>query len=154
MNLGFNILYEQKNITDIKFSTVTIRDLILSLDRLTRFKHPEIKYYRVFSDLISKYLLEPKLSKNEIRNISVSTLKNIIEKIWNESVLKHNPNANSNTLINEVIISDLSNTYVLNSEIAELIKINLNYSDVLNFIDDYDNLPVNLKYLYKLTLGD
>ena len=37
-------------------------DIYLSLDRLTRFKNPEIKYRRVFYDIILKHLVQPSLS--------------------------------------------------------------------------------------------
>ena len=57
------------NIHKIKFLPISQDNLILALDRLTRFKYPEVKYYRVFSELLCKYLVEPKLSKQQIYDL-------------------------------------------------------------------------------------
>ena len=38
-------------------------------NRLTRFKNPEINYKRVFFDIITKFVIEPKFSKKELENL-------------------------------------------------------------------------------------
>ena len=66
-------------------------DILVSLDRLTRFKNPEIKYRRVFYDVILKHLNFPSLSKNKLNEMSAAEISKIVEKIWNDSVLKLYP---------------------------------------------------------------
>lgn len=60
-------------------------DLILSLDRLTRFKTPEIKYRRVFFDIISKFT-HPSISKHRCEELCAKEISAIVEEIWNSSV--------------------------------------------------------------------
>ena len=69
---------------NIKIKPLNKKQLILYFDRLTRFKYPEIKFKRVFSDIILKNLISPKCpicfssllgSNNEMKmNLSNTTI--------------------------------------------------------------------------------
>ena len=59
----------QTGIINLKIKTLTIEQLIISADRLTRFKDTETKYLRVFKDIIINNLIEPKLKKHELDNM-------------------------------------------------------------------------------------
>lgn len=137
------------NISKIKFLPVSPKDLILSLDRLTRFKYPEIKYYRVFSELLSRYLTEPKLSKYQVRDLKVSILKDIVERLWNESVNLYKPDVVPDFSLNRILVDEIYSAYNLSDEIKNLVDIDLNLNGVLALINDKEseNLPVNLKRL-------
>lgn len=135
------------NISKIKFLPVSQQDLILALDRLTRFKYPEIKYYRVFTDLLCKYLTEPKLSKNQINELDVLVLKKIVEKLWNESVKLHRPNIAQDKQFNKILLDELYSTYRLNDDIKSLVEIDLNINGVLSLLNLNENTPINLKRL-------
>ena len=69
-----------------KFKFLTKDELLISLDRLSRFKLPEESYFRVFSSIITKCLITPKLSKKDIEDLSGDELSKIVELIWNKSV--------------------------------------------------------------------
>ena len=58
------------NILNIKYKTLTQEQLLISADRLTRFKETETKYLRVFKDIIFSNLIEPKIKKIDIEQIS------------------------------------------------------------------------------------
>jgi len=73
-------------ISDIKFKYMSEADILVSLDRLTRFKNPEIKYRRVFYDVILKHITYPSLSKHKLDEMTSSSIASIVEKIWNDSV--------------------------------------------------------------------
>lgn len=135
---------------DLKFSIVPKQELLLALDRLTRFKTPQIKYYRVFSDLITKYLIEPKLSKKEIYSLPIFRLKNIVETIWNSSVRSHLLSVSDDFSINLLLEDEIKNTYIIDSDVEDLIRININIKDVTSFVTEYDSSPVNIKRLIKL----
>lgn len=135
---------------DLKFSTVPKQDLLLALDRLTRFKSPQVKYYRVFSELISKYLIEPKLSKNDISKLPITMLKTIVETIWNCSVKSHVSTISENYSINFLIEEEIKNTYILDSDTEDLVRLNINIKDVLSFVEDYSSAPINIKRLIML----
>ena len=132
------------DINTIKFLYIKKEDLILALDRLTRFKYPEISYYRVFSDIICKYLTYPSISKNQIKELDTNTLKSIIEKIWNESVNYYSPDAKRDKKLNKILIDEINNTYTLSKDIQTLVNTELNINTVLDFIPEGRELPVNL----------
>ena len=48
---------------DLKIKPLTIEQLTISIDRLTRFKNTETKYLRVFKELILSNLINPKFKK-------------------------------------------------------------------------------------------
>ena len=131
----------------IKFIPASPEDLILALDRLTRFKYPEIKYYRVFSELLCKYFKEPRLSKNQIKDMDTAVLKRLVEIFWNESVSKYTPAVKSDKQLNELLLKELYDTYNLSQEVKILTDINININGVLALISDKNNLPLNLKRL-------
>ncbi len=139
--------------TKIKFLPISQENLVLSLDRLTRFKSPEIKYYRVFTDILCRYLLYPKFSKNEIQQLDATLIKEYIETIWNTSVAKFEPEENINHKLNNLLVKEICNTYKITPKLNELININININGVLKIakkLKSYEDLPVNLKYLIKL----
>ena len=131
----------------IKFSIVSSKDLVLSLDRLTRFKYPEVKYYRVFSELLCKYLISPKLSKKEILQLDTDVLKSIVEKIWNESVSFYSPDVKPDFGFNKTLRQEIENTYILNEDISNLVDIDININGVLPLVKKFNTIALNLKRL-------
>lgn len=140
-------LIKEINLEKIKFVPVKQNNLLLSLDRLTRFKYPKIKYYRVFSELLCRYLIEPKLSKQMIESLDINLLKKLVEKIWNESVKKYLPGSTTDYYLNNLLKEELFATYNLSDEIKSLIDINLNIDGVLDLIDNSQEQPINIKRL-------
>lgn len=134
-------------INKIKFSPVSKDDLVLALDRLTRFKYPEIKYYRVFSEIICKSLKEPVLSKSKIKELDPKTIRAIVEKIWNESVGLYNPDVSFDEKLHEILKNEVFNTYNLSDEIKSLVDSRINISAVLDLISNTLAAPINLKRL-------
>lgn len=143
--------FKEINIEKIKFHVITREDLILSLDRLTRFKHPEIKYNRVFSEILSKYLIEPKLNKKNIENLDVEDIKKIVEKIWNNSVDTQCSKITNNTELNKLLLEEERKTYQLSQETDNLISLDLKIEPILKLININEEIPINLRRLKKLT---
>ncbi len=132
-----------KSLENIKFLSVSPGDLVLSLDRLTRFKYPGYKYYRVFNDILLKYLVSPKYSKNELLNLDTETYKSLVEIVWNGSVKKYCPQ--DSNVINNLIKNEEFGYYNLSDELKILIDNKLNYDGVLSLVESEDSLPVNIK---------
>lgn len=135
------------DINKIKFQPLAKKDLILALDRLTRFKYPEIKYYRVFSEIVCKSLKSPMLNKNQVRSLDVNVLRALVEKIWNDSVKLYKPGVSFDKKLHEVLKKETLDTFSLSKELEILIDSNLNISAVLDFIKDDSEIPINLKRL-------
>ncbi len=140
-------MIKEINIEEIKFLPVKPADLLLSLDRLTRFKNPKIKYYRVFSGLLCRYLLEPKLSKQAIEFLEVDILKKLVEKIWNDSVNKYVPKSKTDYSLNKLINDELYSLYNMTDDITSLIDIKINIDGVLDLIDNPFEQPINIRRL-------
>lgn len=143
-------MHKDINSKNIKFSYLSFQELLLALDRLTRFKFPEISFYRVFSDVLCKHLLEPKLTKSQIFDLDTDNLKSIFEIIWNTSVKNLCNSVCNNTSLNELLKNELMITYNLSDELKNLTDINIDIVSILDLIKDIDNCPINIKRLYAL----
>lgn len=132
---------------DIKYKNMKQEDILLSLDRLTRFKNPEIKYKRVFYDIILKHVLSPSISKHKLDGQNAAFIVDIVERVWNNSVKKLYPKSN----IKCFSLKDLDDQqYNISDEYTKtLMSAKLNIADVLN-ADISCKLPLNLVYLRKL----
>lgn len=121
-------------------------DIYLSLDRLTRFKNPEIKYRRVFYDIILKHLVQPSLSKHKLDEQPADFLAEVTEKIWNASVENiFGKKSNKNISLKEYDAVQ----YIINDDYTSvLMNADLNISDILEE-DLPENSPSNLLFLKK-----
>lgn len=132
------------NKSDIKFKLMTLSDLVISLDRLTRFKNPEIKYRRVFYDIILRHLIVPSVSKHKLDELPSTFLADVVQKIWNTSVEKLFGNIKKLELIK---IADFDNQqYNVSDEYTlDLMRTNLMFYPILKNIQE-ENIPKNLEY--------
>ena len=135
----------------IKYKKLTKEQIIISLDRLTRFKNPKDKYMRVFSDIILSNLIEPKLKKADLDKLEVELIKDYAVEILNSSISEYflkTPNFSINSKLKEyeesIFECDLETTEFLNNKI--------NYSSVFDLIKD-SNI-INLRWLMSLSSSE
>lgn len=128
----------------MKIKQLTKEQLTISVDRLTRFKDPEIKYLRVFKDIITTNLIEPKLKKHELDTMDYEDLKNIAEMIFNSSFSE----TNEDLLINQRLYDYENSLFNLNENTKKLIKNKINYKNIIEILPE--NVPNNLKWLKTL----
>lgn len=129
----------------MKFKKLTDKQIIISLDRLTRFKPTEEKYLRVFKDIIVSNLIEPKYKKTELDNFDYSELRDIATEIFNNS-LKEN---NTQDLSLNCLLKDYENSiFKNNTEVNKLLENRLDYKSALNLLGE--DLPLNLKWFKQL----
>ena len=84
----------------MKYKKLAEQQIIISIDRLTRFKPVEEKYPRVFKDIIISNLIEPKYKKSSLDNMDYNELKNIAVEIFNSS-LEPNEDCSINEYLKE-----------------------------------------------------
>ena len=125
---------------EYKIKPLTKEQLIISIDRLTRFKNPETKYLRVFKDIIVTNLIEPKYKKSELDEIPCQKLKELAEQIINSSIPENN-----DFNINKKLYEYECNLFNISENIKTLIDNRINYKEILKLLPD--NVPENLKYL-------
>ena len=128
----------------VKIKPLTKEQIIISIDRLTRFKNPEEKYLRVYKDLILSNLLEPKYKKTDLDNMDYSTIKNLAQDIINSSL----PAGDNDFLINQKLYDYENSTFNLNKDVQKLLKNEINYKACTDLISN--NAPLNLKWLKTL----
>lgn len=135
-------------ITDIKIKSLTKRELIVAIDRLTRFKYTEDKYLRVFKEIILSNLIEPKFKKKDLDNFLYSDLKDYAEQILNYSIDLLCNEYSEDYSINEKLLNYENSIFFLNSDTNVLLKNKIKYNKFLSLIDN--DSPVNLKWLKNL----
>lgn len=136
-------------ISELKYKLLTIDELIINLDRLTRFKLPEESFFRVFSSVILKCLLQPSLSKNDIEKLPAEVISQIVCEIWNKSVISlFNLPSGYGEDFN--ILSFLANYSFCNIDefTTKLINTPLFVKPVLSSLV-FENVSSNLKFLIK-----
>lgn len=128
----------------MKIKPLTEEQLIISIDRLTRFKDTETKYLRVFKDIITNNLIEPKYKKSELDELDYETIKNYAEFIINSSLEK----STGNYLINQRLYDYENSVFKLDENTQKLLKNKINYEAAIKLISG--NIPDNLKWLKSL----
>ena len=121
----------------MKFKNLSKEQLLISFDRLTRFKNTKDKYFRVFTNIITSNIIEPIYKKQELLSIPANEIRKIAEEIINSS------------------LSDLSDSKKTDSKkINEILK---DYENSVFKNDDetqeYLNNNINLIYLFRLLMN-
>ena len=123
----------KKNVNyNFKFKYLTFDELVISLDRLSRFKPPEESYSRVFTDILTKCLISPKYSKNDIELLSADKISKLVEIIWNDSVEKlfnEKRKKSYSKILNFLVKETFKN---IDEKTKTLINTNLNIDLLLN----------------------
>jgi hypothetical protein len=126
----------------MKYKKLSKSQIIISIDRLTRFKPTEEKYLRVFRDILISALIEPKLKKSDIENLDYEELRDISVEIFNSSL----ENSSNDYSINEKLAEYEKSVFKFDKNTEVLIDNKLDYKSALSLID-YDNAVLNLKWL-------
>lgn len=136
-----------------KFKPLTKQQIIISMDRLTRFKPTEEKYLRVFKDIIISNLIYPKFRKHQLELMDYEILKNYAQNIFNFSLKSFNFDISQDFVINSKLFEYENKIFKLNKEAQSLLKNEISYATALKLIED-DNPPLNLKWLKNLSKND
>ena len=132
-----------------KIKPLTKEQIIISIDRLTRFKNPEIKYTRVFKDIIINNLISPKFKKTELDKTDYETLKNYAQDIINYSLEDMGFLATKDFSINKKLFDYENEIFNIDKNTVSLLDNKINYQACVEFIDD--DSPKNLRWLKGLS---
>ena len=61
-------------------------ELIIALERLSRFQYPPQKKERVYKEILLKNTVSPKISLKNYHNYSLGTINKLVQLIWNTSI--------------------------------------------------------------------
>lgn len=133
---------------NVKVKPLTKEQLTISIDRLTRFKNPEVKYLRVFGELITNNLIQPKYKKSDIEKMDSEEVKNLAELIINYSLENLGLPKDEDYIINQRLYDYEESVYIISENIKKFFKNKINYKAFVTLIDE--NSPKNLKWLKAL----
>ncbi len=128
----------------MKIKPLTKEQIIISADRLTRFKEPEIKYLRVYKDIITNNLIEPKYKKTDLDEMDYEELTNYAQKIINYSLAEKF----DDSLINQRLFDYENSIFQLDENTQKLLKNNINYKAIIKLLPE--KIAANLKFLKAL----
>ncbi len=136
------------DIKKIKYKKMSIDDFIISIDRLSRFKLPEVKYPRVYKEIISKHLIFPQYSLKNFDTTESDIIVKVVETIWNGSI--NESKSSKEHFLSLAAISMLDNYYFKNipAETKKLMKANLDISTPMSKYTK--KLPQNVALLKEL----
>ena len=136
----------------MKYKNLTKEQILISLDRLTRFKPAGEKYRRVFGDIILSNLIEPKFKKNELEDLPPFQLRDYATEILNSSIKYFSKLKLDNFGINERIKEYENSVFVCDEDTNILLDNKIDYFKSLDLIDEKS--VVNLKWLKTLLSAD
>lgn len=128
----------------MKFKLLTKEQLLISADRLTRFKDTETKYLRVFSDIIVNCLIEPKLKKHELEELDYTQIVDLAQNIVNASLADEENDLG----INQELFDYENSVFDLSENTQKLLRNKINYKALVELISN--DAPNNLKWLKSL----
>ncbi len=119
----------------MKIKPLTKEQIIISTDRLTRFKNTETKYLRVFKDIVLHNLLSPNFNKNELDDMDYEVLRNYAQEIFNSSLKKYT-DLQPDYSINKKLAQYEESVFKIDSNTKKLLDNKLNYRACLELIKD------------------
>lgn len=129
----------------MKFKPLTENQIIISIDRLTRFKPTEEKYVRVFRDIIVSNLIEPKYKKSELLSLDYEHIRDIAVEIFNSSLDSDNTN---NLTLNKKLQEYENSVFDNSPDVNKLLDNRLDYVSALKLLSE--DVPINLAWLKAL----
>lgn len=134
-----------------KVKPLTKSQIIISIDRLTRFKNTETKYLRVFKDILTQNLIEPKFKKTDLEKMDYSELRNWAGFVINYSLEMAGLTLENDYLINQRLLNYENSVFENNKNVQELLNNKINYKACLSYIDEKS--PKNLLWLKNLEIS-
>ena len=142
------ILVNKCNNMELKIKQLSKEQIIISIDRLTRFKEPETKYLRVYMDIITSNLIDPKYRKTDLENMDYCELRRLAEEIINYSLKNMGLELIEDYSINQRLYDYENSIFELKENVKELLKNKINYRAITSFISS--DCPKNLQWLAEL----
>lgn len=131
-----------------KIKPLTKEQILISLDRLTRFKEPERRYMRVFEEIITGNLIEPKLKKNDIENLDYAEITRLAQEIINYSLEALGLELKEDYSINTQIYDYEKTIFHITEHQEIFLKNKINYAAAVELIED--GAVFNLRWLKSL----
>ena len=130
---------------------LSIPEMVLALDRISRFKYPENKLKRVYTETVCSHLLSPAFKKSDIEKFDNKSLSRYFTEIWNYSVENNFGTIDDDFSLNKNYIEQEKKCYVISNEILDLMPQKADFKTLLKNIkhnkipNNFDNFKTPLK---------
>lgn len=138
---------------DVKIKPMSKEQIIISVDRLTRFKNTEVKYLRVFKDILISNLIYPKFKRSELDLMDYCLLRDYAVNIINFSLASLGFEDNNEFIINQRLLDYEKKLFKLDCNTICLLENKINYNAVVSLLDNETNLVFNLNWLKELSVN-
>ena len=125
----------------MKFKKMNEDELLIVLERLVRFKNPSKKYKRVFFDILTKFLIEPKLSLGKLETLEAHEISNLVLKIFNSSL----PENQEGCELQKIIFEEDASAFRVDDYTLSLMKTPLNITGAIKKIQYRQDFPLRIK---------
>lgn len=130
----------------LKIKQLSKSQVLISLDRLTRFKPTEEKYLRVFKDIITSNLINPKFKKHELDEMNYEKIAEIVERIFEFTL-----NSRANDIsINKKLLEYERNIFKFDKNVERLVNNKIDYKSAIEFTKNEEGICKNLLWLKAL----
>ena len=137
----------------LKIKPLTAAQIVISIDRLTRFKFTEEKYLRVFKDILVSNLICPKYKKRQLDQMEYTLLAQLATEVFNNSLSAIGVELTEDYSVNLKLLDYEKSIFELDENIQLLLSNQFDFNAAINLLDD--NLsPLNLKWLKSLSHDD
>ena len=113
----------------LKIKPLTKEQILISIDRLTRFKNPEIRYLRVFKDIITHNLITPRFKKYDLDIMDYDKITNYATEIINFSLSELGFEQNEDYTTNQRLFDYEYSIFNIDSNTEKLLKNKINYAN-------------------------
>ena len=110
---------------------LSVDEMILALDRISRFKYPEKKLKRVYIETICSHLISPAFKKSDIEKFDNKSLTKYFTKIWNYSIEKNFGTLENDFSLNKNYIEQEKKCYFINREIMDLMPEKVDFKTLI-----------------------
>lgn len=131
-----------------KIKPMTKEQIIISADRLTRFKYTEEKYFRVFSEILTGHLILPKFKKSDIDKMDYGELTDIAAFIINFSLIALKIDKVNSGKINTELKKYENSVFNLDNNVQKFLENRINYDAIVE-LTKYSDVK-NLQWLNSL----
>jgi len=142
------------NSIQTKIKPMSKSQIVISIDRLTRFKPTFDKYLRVFKDIIANNLIFPNYKKKDLDCIDFVTLTNFVEEIFNLSLFELGVLEHDDFEINNKLKFYENGVFANDFEVQKLLNNKLSYKSALKLLDETDLQVKNLNWLSRIAQAD
>ncbi len=131
-----------------KIKAMNLDEMLIAIDRLTRFKFPEEKYNRVFREIISKFVIVPKIGYKDYEKLAEDEICELVEQVFIFSLSSFSL-TQSNCELYKLVVSFDKLLFNVQEATLKLMNAKIPYEDILDLArKENKNLYCkNLKFL-------